>query len=278
MRSTDLPGTPDPPPVRKGDGEYWRQAIQDFGAERSHQLWRRHSDRVNRELLERWLGTERAGLVLKTDLFDEAVSDGLVPFLQERADLVVGIDVSRFVVSNAVEQCPGLAAVYADVARLPFEDGCFDRVVSLSTLDHFDSHEEIVHALRELKRLLRPSGELLLTLDNLANPVVRLRNALPIGWLHRMGIVPYYVGPTCGPRRLRSLVRETGLVVRETMGIMHAPRIVAVAVARLLSSRATPAAQSRFLRALRSFERLRDWPTRFLTGYFIAIRAVRPAE
>ncbi len=63
---------------------------------------------------------------------------------------------------------------------LPFPDGAFDRVFSNSTLDHFDSRDDIREALRELARVLHPEGELLLTLDNLANPVVRLRNALPL--------------------------------------------------------------------------------------------------
>jgi SAM-dependent methyltransferase len=260
------------------DAEYWHLAIQDFATERSHELWRRHSDRINRELLERWLVAQPAGLVLKTDLFDEAVSEGLVPFLEGRADGVVGIDVSQFVLTNAGQRFPRLRAVSADVRQLPFEDGCFDRIVSLSTLDHFNSHEEIVHALEELSRILRPGGELLLTLDNLANPLVRLRNALPLGLLHRLGIVPYYVGPTCGPRRLQAHVREASLQVMETTAVMHAPRVLAVALARWLRSRAGASVQDSFLEALRGFERLRAWPTRFLTGYFIAVRAMKPAE
>jgi SAM-dependent methyltransferase len=253
----------------------WDRALEEFTTTGAHQLWRRYSDAVNRELLDQWLPAEPMDRVLKTDLFDEATSDGIVPFLQARTRLVVGIDLAPFVLARAREGCPGLLAVENDVRDLSFADSTFDRVVSLSTLDHFESIDEIGPALRELCRVLRPGGELVLTLDNLANPVVRLRNALPIRPLHRLGIVPYFVGKSCGPRRLESLVLDTGLEVVEKTAIMHAPRALAVAVARFLGSRSSPEQQESFLRRLRGFERCRGWSTRFLTGYFVAIRAVK---
>src|SRR4051794_34819933 len=64
------------------------------------QVWRRHSDALNARLLRRWL-PERVGLIVKTDLFDEAVSDGLCVTLAERADSVSAIDVSPLVASAA---------------------------------------------------------------------------------------------------------------------------------------------------------------------------------
>ena len=259
-----------------GTGDLWDRALEEFTTAGAHHLWRRYSDAVNRELLDQWLPGEPADRVLKTDLFDEATSDGIVPLLQARARLVVGIDLAPFVVTRAKERCPGLLAVENDVRALSFADATFDRVISLSTLDHFESIDEIGSALGELHRVLRPGGELLLTLDNLANPVVWLRNALPIRTLHRLGIVPYFVGKSCGPRRLESLVLGTGLEVIEKTAIMHAPRALAVAVARFLGSRSSPARQASFLRKLRGFERCRGWSTMFLTGYFIAIRAVKP--
>lgn len=261
--------------TRRSDGSerQWDRALEDFTTAGAQRLWRRHSDSVNRELLDRWLRSDSPDRILKTDLFDEATSEGVVPYLQGRSRLVAGIDLTSLVLSRAVERCRGLHAARADVRRLPFSDDAFDRVVSLSTLDHFESIAEIRAALAELCRVLRPGGELLLTLDNLANPVVWLRNALPLRLLHRAGVVPYFVGKSCGPRRLESLVRAAGLEVVECTAIMHAPRVFAVAVAGLLGSRASEERQERFLGRLRWFERCRGWPTRFLTGYFIAIRA-----
>jgi hypothetical protein len=94
--------------------------------------------------------------------------------------------------------------------------------------------------------------------------------------MHRLGLVPYYVGATCGPRRLRRLLRETGFEVREMAALMHCPRVAAVALARVIQRRHGAAGQARFLRALMGFERLSKWPTRFLTGHFLGVHARKP--
>jgi ubiquinone/menaquinone biosynthesis C-methylase UbiE len=104
----------------------------------------------------------------------------------------------------------------ADVRRLPFADATFDAVVSLSTLDHFDLHTDIETSLAELVRVLRPGGTLILTLDNLANPIIALRAVLPFRLLQAAGVVPYEIGRTCGPRRLGRFVTRAGLEVVET--------------------------------------------------------------
>jgi SAM-dependent methyltransferase len=161
------------------------------------------------------------------------------------------------------------------VRWLPFADGTFDFIVSNSTLDHFESPHEIADGLRELHRVLRSGGQLLLTLDNLANPVISLRSILPFRLLNRLNIVPYYVGPTLGPRRLCHNLKQAGLEVLEVGTVMHFPRIFTVAMARILERRAGPETQRRFLRFWMSFEKLSHWPTRFLTGYFLAVRAIK---
>ena len=100
-------------------------------------LWRLQSDMVNRALLERWLPTGLES-VLKTDLFDECVSDGLYPALALHAARVTGIDVSPEVVAAARRRHRDLAVTVTDVRALPFEDEHFDAVVSNSTLDHLE--------------------------------------------------------------------------------------------------------------------------------------------
>jgi SAM-dependent methyltransferase len=248
----------------------------DWASTGTHGLWRRHSDRVNLACLRRWLPAGGVHTLLKTDLFDEAVSDGLMPLLTTKARTVVGIDLSSRIVRAAQRRCGDVPGAAADVRRLPFQDGSFDCIVSNSTLDHFDSRREIVLGLRELRRTLRRGGQLLLTLDNLANPLVWLRSVLPLRWLNRLGVVPYPIGKTCGPRRLKGYVQQVGMEVLETTALMHCPRVVAVAAARCVSRLAGQRVQELFLRSLALFERLERWPTRFLTGYFIAIRAMRP--
>lgn len=52
----------------------------------------------------------------------------------------------------------------SDVRSLPFPDGYFDRVVNVSVLEHIQSWEH-VSALKELVRVIKPGGRLLMTCD-----------------------------------------------------------------------------------------------------------------
>ena len=170
----------------KAKRRVWDSAISPLLAARTETLWRRHSDAINSALIARWLRPGAFYHLLKTDLFDEAMGDGLYPVLATRADRVTGLDVARSVLDAAVSRHPRLMAVAADTRKLPFADATFDVVVSNSTLDHFDTRDDILVALRGLHRVLRPGGTVVLTLDNLANPLVALRNALPARLLRRL--------------------------------------------------------------------------------------------
>jgi SAM-dependent methyltransferase len=247
-------------------------AYQDEGFQK---LWRTHSDAVNQALLTHWLLSEQTEWLLKTDLFDEAVSDGLSSLLNLRSKRVFYIDASFEVHQMAKRRHPDLQAIRTDVRCLPFADGTFAGIVSNSTLDHFKSLDDLIISLRELYRVLQPGGQMILTLDNLANPIILLRNGLPFRLLDRLKIVPYYVGVTLGPYCLQHLLKKVGFKILEVDTIMHCPRVFAVAIARCLEKHASPKTQKAFLRFLMAFERLSRLPTRFLTGHFIAIKAMR---
>ena len=241
----------------------------------SPRLWRRHSDAVNRRLVERWLPAG-PGALLKTDLFDEAVGEGLVGDLGRRSWHVTGIDFSEVVIDAARADRPDLDACRADVRRLPFDDVAFDAVFSNSTLDHFGRREEIDLALGELARVLRPGGTLVLTLDNLRNPLVALRSVLPRRLLQGLRVVPYYVGPTLGPSGARRAVERAGLKPVEATAVLHCPRVLAVPACSIAERRNPSHPHERLLRSLLGWERLERLPTRTLTGHFVAIRAEKP--
>jgi SAM-dependent methyltransferase len=273
---------------RERNGSRWDRVFDIWRAAPEQFLWRRHSDACNSALLERWLPRD-AGRVLRTDLWDEALGEGLYSTLSARARAVVGIDVSKSVVAAAAARYPKLKTVGADVARTPFADRCFDTVVSISTLDHFDSRGEIVAALRELRRVLRPGGLLIVTFDNPGNPVVgvrkllspRLLNAVWIriaSFAKRGGLLPYHVGATLGRRALARTLTQEQFVIEEMRPIVHAPRLIAVVAGRLVEQFLGAVSGRRYLRALRAFEQLATWPTRYVTGHFVAARATRPED
>jgi SAM-dependent methyltransferase len=223
-------------------------------------------------LIERWLPAP-VGSVLKTDLFDELVAPGLYPVLRSRGDRVVAVDISPEVVDGARERHPGLDAQVATITKLPFSAGSFDAVLSNSTLDHLATEEEVTAALSELARVIRPAGRLLITLDNPLNPLIALREALPVRIARAVRRVPYDSGWTCGPRQLRRMLAECGFVAPPTTAIMHAPRVLIAELDR--RGNRSGHGDQHLLAGMLAAERLERWPTRYLTGHFIAALAIR---
>jgi SAM-dependent methyltransferase len=256
---------------------YWEDIAQSWRFTPQQKLWRRHSDAVNEALCASWLpaGAER---LLKTDAFDEAFGDGLYRLLWSRAKTVIGMDVAVTTLRAAKLNHPGLQVIGADIRDLPFRDGSFDVIVSNSTLDHFADEREIIRGIRELHRVLKNGGCMLITIDNPINPLLALRSILPFALLRRLGLVPYYVGKSLSPGRLRQELQEAGFDIREIRAVMHCPRVLAVAIARLLSNHNTSPSQETYLQWLQRFERLSSFPTRYLTGNFTAVKAIKAAR
>jgi SAM-dependent methyltransferase len=174
--------------------------------------------------------------------------------------------------AEAQARNPDLEAQQADVRRLPFQPDSFDVVFSGSSLDHFDSETEIVVALAELARVLRPGGCLILTLDNPTNPLIALRNGVPQSVLRRVGIVPYHVGVTLERGALLQALRAEGLEVLQTKAVQHCPRVLAVLLARP-TGRLPRFCRNLFVRGLAGFEQLACLPSRWFTAHYIAVLA-----
>lgn len=273
-----LPATDRAPRAHQYTNPHHWNAVADEWTVPQPRLWRAHSDAVNSLLLARWLPEKRVARLLKTDLFDEAVSAGLFHSLDRAARQVVGIDVSQPINAAAAAQYPSLDTVLSDVRALAFADGTFDVVASISTLDHFRSDAEVEHALREIARVMRPGGTLVITVDNLGNPLVALRNRLPFRVVHWLGLVPYFVGRTYTVCDLEAILRSVAFDVEDRCALVHAPRVLAAAAARAIDRSGSERLRAAFLRGLMAWERLDLLPTRFATGHFVAVRAVkRPA-
>ena len=255
----------------------WDALVRAWADTRPQALWRRHSDSVCADLLRRWLPSSLHS-VLKTDAFDEAVSEGVYPELAQRAGAVVAIYVALTALMRARERHRALLCARADVRRLPFRRAAFDAVVSLSTLDHFDSRTDIETSLAELVRVLRPGGTLILTLDNLSNPIIALRAVLPFRLLHAAGVVPYQIGRTCRPAALAALRHARGPRGRRDERRHALPTRACRGAGKVAQRTGNPRLQRAFLDAAGRMERLRTWPTRFVTGHFVAVRALKPPQ
>jgi SAM-dependent methyltransferase len=222
--------------------------------------WRRHARRAHLELLDRW--GPPIGRWLKTDLQEER-APGPRALAGALPGLWTGIDTAHSVVAGASRS--GVSGAVADVRRLPFGNGTFDGVLSTSTLDHFAHVDEIGVALRELRRVLRDGGRLVLTLDNPQHPLIRLRNALPRRAQSASGMVPYHVGPTLSEDAGRQALVAAGFEVVASTFLLHAPHIVG-----------TRAARWRWVeeRALPWLDRLEGTAAAARTGHFVAFHAV----
>jgi SAM-dependent methyltransferase len=227
--------------------------------------------RAHLSLISRWAdGLDTNGRTLKTDLFEEANgADSLVPCLFRSGRSVVGIDISSKIASSANLRLQGQGTIIAaDVRWLPFESGSFDLVISPSTLDHFRDLRDLEPSLGEIQRVLRPGGRLIITLDNRQNlfdPLLRLASAL--------GFVPYYLGRSYSGDELRTALGCAGFDVLEVTGIVHSPRLTAVAstaiASRLRSRRLTRLIHRLLLRA----QQLEHTRWRYLTASFVCALA-----
>lgn len=247
------------------DRRYWDQLLSEDYLLDDQAEWLAYS----REIYAVWtLQYLRPGRrVLKTDAFEEIRGPEVAQALGERFEQVVITDLAYAALRSGSRTTPA-NWVQTPVQGLPFATGSFDAVASFSTLDHFRTQEEISASLAELARLTRPGGQMLITLDNPANPVVALRNALPHKLLAGSGVAPYEYGKTLRPAQFHAALESSGWSVKTFHGALHAPRALAVAASSICGEGKRIGAKL-FRACLRPFELLQHLPSNRLTGYFM---------
>jgi SAM-dependent methyltransferase len=83
-------------------------------------------------------------------------------YLHERGVQIIGVDLSPVMVGCAKRLNPGIEFRQGDTRRLDVEDGSWGGIVAFYSIIHIP-RSEVVAALSEMKRVLRPGGELLLS-------------------------------------------------------------------------------------------------------------------
>ena len=214
--------------------------------------------------------------VLKTDAFEEACGFRHADRLLGGASVLM--DVSPRILAQAMRTTTErIVCCTTDVRRLALRPESFDVVLSPSTLDHFADTEQIGESLRELYRTLRPGGHLLVTLDNPANPVLRLRNAVhrilgPLG-----GVIPFPMGRTLSRDELAVFLRDAGFEVVATGYLVHAPRLLGLWLGEWIARRGTNGGGHPLERWLDRCDRVLAAPTiARWSAHFVAAHARRP--
>lgn len=126
------------------------------------------------------------------------------------AELRVGLDCQCPPVWSAVMACePGLFLLGHDVARssfLPFREDSFDGAALLAVVEHL-KHDVVVRCLHDIRRVLRPSGRVVITAPSvqgqwLLGPLARL------GLVSKEEVEEHETGYT--PAMLLSVLAEAG--------------------------------------------------------------------
>jgi ubiquinone/menaquinone biosynthesis C-methylase UbiE len=110
----------------------------------------------------------------------------LLASLEKRAKFAVGVDMSAEMLGAAKKRGTKAALVLADADHLPFADGSFDAVVSVTLLQNMPNPERTV---RELARVLRSNGKAIITSLKRKHSQKQLTT-----WVTAVGLKPLEVG------------------------------------------------------------------------------------
>ena len=108
-----------------------------------------------------------SGLKVPAKILDLGCADGVLLSGYTTSQRIFGLDVSRRLVAKALRR--GIKAQVADIeVGIPFKSSYFDVVVVHHVLEHLYDTDRI---LREINRVLKKSGKLVLTFPNCASPL-----------------------------------------------------------------------------------------------------------
>lgn len=104
--------------------------------------------------------------VVSRKVLDVACGEGYGSYLlANAASSVTGVDISNESVAHAREKYikDNLNYIQASATDLPFEDDCFDVVVSFETIEHLHEQEMMI---KEIRRVLKDDGVLIISSPN----------------------------------------------------------------------------------------------------------------
>ena len=233
---------------------------------------------VRAQVLNAWIhkvlpGTAH-GFVLKTDLFDESSGPYHHAEIAGENGVLLGMDQSLAVVkaSKARLEAQAIMAsfIVCDVRAMPLRKESISTALSLSTLDHFEKKDEIHRSIIEIFRVMKPGGQLLLTLDNPYNITNILRSSLPQRVTIKLRADTFPIGVTLNRHEAEACFRKVGFEVRESTYLIHSFRYLMIRVLKVLQRAGYKNLLNLGKSSTRKFEMLQALPTRALSGHFSA--------
>jgi len=125
-------------------------------------------------LIKSWIKNKNKKKVLKTDLFEEAFGDDyFFDYLNKNFSEAIGIDISQVIVNKTKKRLKRKTQkvfkfVNDDIKSTKFKNNYFDTIISSSTLDHLRKRD-MIKSLKEIHRILKKNGQLILSIDNKDN-------------------------------------------------------------------------------------------------------------
>jgi len=90
-------------------------------------------------------------------------SGRLIEILHDKRINYICLDSSQRLIEIAKKNYPGFNFLVGEALNLPFPENSFDKVFSIRVLPHIPSKEFQIEFLKEVKRVLKPQGVLILT-------------------------------------------------------------------------------------------------------------------
>lgn len=178
------------------------------------------------KLIQKWGEEKLCKKILKIDLYEEATSmESEIAFSLAKKGDVVGIDICPNVVRMARKNCKQkMKFMEQDMTNMDkIKDGTFDLVLSHSTLDHV---VDIEGAVKELYRVMKKDGILIVTINNRTNILYPF-----------LKIVGKIIGPFFGAKSIyetysfdvisfRRFIKRMGFQVEDSTGILFVTPIM----------------------------------------------------